>query len=210
MQLYMVPLAPNPTKVMLYLAERQERGSVPDIEQIVVNTLKGKHREPEHLARNPFGTLPVLQLEDGSFLRESLTIIDYLESKFPDGALITGSIEQQAKARELERIVDLKLAGPMGTYVHVTKSPIGIPADPQRAAQVKENMAKPLDFLNELLSDGRPYLFGEDVTIADFTLQSALQFVRFIKEDLIESRQQLLAWDTRYRERPAAIAVLKW
>jgi len=210
MQLYMVPLAPNPTKVMLYLAERQERGSAPEIEQVVVNTLKGQHREPEHLARNPFGTLPVLELDDGTFLRESLTIIDYLEAKFSDGALANGSHEEQAKARELERIVELKIAAPMGQFVHATKSPIGWPADPERAAQIKERMAQPLEFLDDLLGDGRPFLFGQQVTTADFTLQSALQFVRFIKQDLIGSRQQLLAWDTRYRERPAAKAVLKW
>ena len=54
MKLYMVPLAPNPTKVMLYIAEREELGVQMNIEQIVVNTVKGRHREPEHLARNPF------------------------------------------------------------------------------------------------------------------------------------------------------------
>ena len=58
----MVPAAPNPTKVMLYIAERKAMGVDLGVEQIVVNTLKGKHREPEHLARNPFGTLPVLAL----------------------------------------------------------------------------------------------------------------------------------------------------
>lgn len=210
MQLYMVPLAPNPTKVMLYLAEREERGSAPEIEQIVVNTLKGKHREPEHLARNPFGTLPVMKLSDGTYLCESLTIIEYLETKFPNGALASGDIEQQAKARELERIVELKMAGPMGQYVHATKSPIGLPADPERAAQIKAQLVQPLTYLDESLTDGRPFLFGQQISIADFTLQAALQFVRFINEDLTEPYQQLSAWDKRYRERPAAKAVLKW
>ncbi len=210
MQLYMVPLAPNPTKVMLYLAERSERGSPLDIEQVVVNTVKGRHKEPEHLARNPFGTLPVLELDDGSYLRESLTIIDYLESKYPEGALMPTSIEQQARARELERIVELKVAGPAGQYVHATDSPIGIPADPMRAEQLKESMQQPLDYLDDLLSDGRPLLFGDQVTTADFTLQAALQFVRFIKEDLVGSRKHLTTWDQRYRDRPAAKSVLKW
>ena len=86
MKLYMVPLAPNPTKVMLYIAEREELGTQMDIEQIMVNTLKGKHREPEHLARNPFGTLPVLELDDGSYLIESLGIMNYLEEKYEGGS----------------------------------------------------------------------------------------------------------------------------
>ena len=210
MLLYMVPLAPNPTKVMLYLSERNERGAELDIEQVMVNTLKGQHREPAHLARNPFGTLPVLELDDGSYLRESLTIIDYLEMKFPNGSLSFDNIEQQARARELERIVELKIANPAGQYVHATKSPIGLPADPDRAAQIKQQIQQPLDFLDELLSDNRPYLFGNDVTTADFTLQAAFQFLRFIEENLIGSRDRLTAWDRHYRARPAAKAVLKW
>jgi glutathione S-transferase len=91
MKLYMEPLAPNPTKVMLYIAEREAAGAALGIEQVVVNTLKGRHREPAHPARNPFGTLPVLELDDGSHLIESLTIIEYLEEQFPDGALMGAS-----------------------------------------------------------------------------------------------------------------------
>ena len=64
MKLYMVPLAPNPTKVMLYIAEREQLGTNMHIEQIVVNTVKGRHKEPEHLARNPFGPVPTLELDD--------------------------------------------------------------------------------------------------------------------------------------------------
>ena len=68
MKLYMVPAAPNPTKVMLYVAEREALGTNMNIEQIVVNTLKGRQKEPEHLARNPFGALPVLEKDDGTYL----------------------------------------------------------------------------------------------------------------------------------------------
>ena len=95
MKLYMVPAAPNPTKVMLYVSERAQAGSPLPIETVLVNTLKGEQRAPEHLARNPFGSVPVLELEDGSYLVESLAIIMYLEERFPDGALMP----QEAQAR---------------------------------------------------------------------------------------------------------------
>ncbi|MEE2892154.1 MAG: glutathione S-transferase N-terminal domain-containing protein, partial [Pseudomonadota bacterium] len=71
MKLYQVPLAPNPTKVMLYVAEREVLGVDFGMEQIIVNTVKGRHKEPEHLARNPFGTVPTLELDDGTFIVES-------------------------------------------------------------------------------------------------------------------------------------------
>lgn len=210
MKLYMVPLAPNPTKVMLYIAEREDLGTDMGIEPVVVNTLKDHHKAPEHLARNPFGTLPVLELDDGSYLVESLAIIQYLEDKFPKGALLTGTPEEKGRARDVERIVDLRVAGPMAGYVHATKSPLGLPPDPERAEQLAASLQTPLDYLEDLLSNGRPLLLGDRVSIADCTLQASLQFLRYVEADLLGERSRLRAWDDRYRARPAARRVLRW
>ncbi len=210
MKLFMVPLAPNPTKVMLYMAEREQLGVVMDIEQIVVNTLKGQHKEPEHLARNPFGVVPTLELDDGTFIRESLSIIEYLEDKYPEHGLISGSPEQKGKLRDIERIVDLRIANPMAGWVHATRSPLGFPPDPERAETLINGMQTALDFLEDQLKDKRPLLAGDMPSIADCTLQAALQFVRFAEADVLGDRPLLRAWDQRYRERPAAKAVLKW
>ena len=210
MKLYMVPLAPNPTKVMLYIAEREQLGVHMHIEQIVVNTVKGRHKEPEHLARNPFGTVPTLALDDNSHIVESLPIVDYLEDKFPHNTLYIGTPEQRAKARDLERIIDLRIGGPMGAYGHATKSPLGRPPEPEKAVQYLQAMQTPMDYLEQLLSDGRPLLGGDQVNVADCTMQSSLQFMRFIEVDVFGDRPLLRAWDERYRARPAAQTVLKW
>ncbi len=210
MKLYMVPLAPNPTKIMLYIAERAHLGTDLGIEQVMVNTLKGRHREPEHLARNPFGTLPVLELDDGSYLIESLAIMEYLEERFPDGCLLGDDALSRAHARDLERVVDLRVAIPMARYAHATKSPLGWPPDHALANEMEEALQTPLDYLESLLGDGRPLLTGERVSIADCTMQAALQFLRFIEADLLGERPKLREWDARYRERPAAADVLKW
>ena len=210
MKLYMVPLAPNPTKVMLYIAERAEAGVDMGIEQIVVNTVKGRHKEPEHLARNPFGTVPALELDDGSYLLESLAIIQYLEDKFPDGALLGDTPEARGRARDVERIVDVRMGSPMGRFAHATNSPLGRPPDPELAAEMEASLQTPLDYLEDLLSDGRPLLLGEKVNIADCTLAAFLQFVRFVEADLFGDRPLLRAWDARFRDRPAAKSVLRW
>lgn len=210
MKLYTVPLAPNPTKVMLYLAEREANGDQFNIEHVMVNTLKGKHREPEHLARNPFGTLPVLELPDGRFIRESLAIIEYFEDKFPQGAMLSESPETRAYQRDIERIADVRVLIPSGNYVHMVNSPIGYPPNPERAAELKAQIQKPLDVLEAELSDGRDFLTGETVNLADFTLAAAFQFLRFINEDLIATREALRAWNERYRARDSIKEVLKW
>ena len=210
MKLYMVPLAPNPTKVMLYVAERAAAGTELPVEQVMVNTLKGRHKEPEHLARNPFGTLPVLERDDGSHLVESLAIIEYLEDRFPGGALREADVERRGRSRDMERVVDLRIAQPMSNYVHAAKSPLGLPPDPDKAAAIQASLQGPLDYLEAAMEDGRSLLTGEQAAIADCTMQAALQFLRFIDADLLGDRPNLRAWDARYREREAARAVLKW
>ena len=210
MKLYMVPLAPNPTKVMLYIAEREAAGADFGIEQIVVNTVKGRHKEPEHLARNPFGTVPTLELDDGTFIIESLAIIEYLEDAFEAHPMMPTDPAARGRARDVERIVDLKLGGPMGAYGHAVNSPLGYPKDPEKAAACLASMQTPFDYLEGLLADGRPLLLGEDVSVADCTLASFLQFVRFVEADVFGERPLLRAWDARFRERPAAASVLRW
>lgn len=210
MKLYVVPAAPNPTKVMLYIAERDALGDALPVEQIVVNTLKGRHREPEHLARNPFGTLPVLELDDGRFLLESLSIIRFLETVQVETALVQGSAVEQALAFDLERTIELRFANFVGRYVHATNSPLGIPANPELAAELLGSMTQALDYLQSLLGDGRQWLGGEQISLADITLQSALQFARFAKVVVIEGYPSIEQWDARYRQRPAAQQVLRF
>ena len=69
-------------------------------------------------------------------------------------------MEARAHARDVERIVDLRLAGPMGIYGHATNSPLGWAPDPERAAEMEKSMQTPLDYLEGLLCDGRPLLLG--------------------------------------------------
>ena len=136
--------------------------------------------------------------------------IEYLEDKFPEAAMLSGDAEERGHARDVERIVDLRIAGPMGAYGHAKKSPLGLPPDPERAAQMESAIQTPLDYLEKLLSDDRPLLLGERVSIADCTLQASLQFLRYIEADLFGDRPLLRAWDERYRARPAAKNVLRW
>ena len=56
-------------------------------------------------------------------------------------------------------------------------------------------MQTPMDYLERLLSDGRPLLGGEHVNVADCTMQSSLQFMRFIEVDVFGDRPLLRDWD---------------
>ena len=210
MKLYSFPIAPNPTRVRLYLAEKTEAGAPIPIETVPVNLGSGEQNSAAHRARNPLGALPVLELDDGRFLTESLAIIEYLEERYPDPPLLGDDPFERARVRELERITELRVLSPIAYIVHTTRSPLGLPAAPEVAAFFHRRLSAPLAVLESTLADGRPFLAGDRVTIADCTLAAALQFGRFgeLDLDLALEHPHLSAWDARYRERPAARAVL--
>lgn len=201
MKLYTVPLAPNPMRVTLYLAERRELGTDIVVDELIVNTLKGRHREPEHLARNRFGTLPVLELDSGTFLTESLSIIDYFESAFPDGRLLATDPERLAIQRNIERTLEMRITFDLGWWVHFTKSPLNTTPNPEKAAELSDRMRAGFDYAESLFDDDRAFLTGGQASIADCTLAAFFQFMRFTGEDLIGNRVKLRAWDEHYRHR---------
>lgn len=206
----MFPVAPNPTKVRLYLAEKRAAGAFAEkraagapiaVEEVPVSLVEGEQDRPEHLARNPFGRLPVLETAPGDFLYESLAIIEYLEDLHPEPPLFGASPRERANARQIERIVDLGVLIPIARIVHTTRSPLGLPANPAVADYFRSQLPRTLDHLEGLLSDGRPFLMGERVSVGDCTLAAGLQFGRFRELEFLASHPRLREWDERYRAR---------
>jgi glutathione S-transferase len=208
MKLYVFPVAPNPTRVRLYLAEKRAGGARIDLEEVTVNLREGQQREPAHLARNPFGRLPVLELEDGSHLTESLAIIEYLEELHPDPPMIGITPLERARVRELERIAELGVAVNIARIVHATKSPLGLPAVPEIAEQARPALATALQVLDGKMRDGRPFVAGAKPTIADCMLAAGLQFARFGGVPIDAHCEAIARWDRAYRDRPPARSVL--
>jgi glutathione S-transferase len=208
MKLYVFPIAPNPTRVRLYLAEKRAAGGTPAVEEVQVNLRSGEQKTSEHLARHPAGKLPVLERADGSFLTESLAIIEYLEELWPEPPLIGRTPEDRARVRELERIAELGVLHPIARAVHATRSPLGWPPAPEIAAHALAALPDGLARLDAVLADGRPFLAGERPTIGDCTLAAALQFGRFGQLELPGVYPHLTAWDQRYRARAPARGVL--
>jgi glutathione S-transferase len=208
MRLYVFPVAPNPTKVRLYVAEKRAAGARLDVEERIVDLAKGEQRGAEHLRRNPRGALPVLELDDGSNLTESLAIIEYLEEHCPEPPLLGRTALARARAREVERIADLGVLIATARVVHATRSPLGLPPSPEVAARAMTLLTGTLGLLDRRLADGRPFLAGDHLTVADCTLAAALQFGRFGKVGAADAFEHVVRWDAAYRTRPAAAGVL--
>src|SRR5712692_5389537 len=98
MKLYDYPQSPNCRKVRLYLAEK---GLTVPLQP--VNLLTGEQSSPDFLRRNPFGAVPILELDDGTVIPESLAIIEYFEELHPEQPLLGTDPLARALVRACER-----------------------------------------------------------------------------------------------------------
>jgi glutathione S-transferase len=199
-KVYTFPVAPNPTKLRVYLAEKGLA-----FEPVIVNLPKGEQRSAEHRARSPLGKLPVLELDDGTYLTESLAIIEYLEELHPDPPMLGETPLERARVRELERIADLGVLIRVARIVHATRSPLGLPPNPAVAEEERRALPSVLAVLEARIGDA-PFLAGQRPTIADCTLFAALRFARFGGVEIDPACERLARWLARFAERPRARA----
>ena len=107
MKLYQ-SVGPNPRVVLFFLAEKGI-----ELNREFVDIRAGDNRTPEWLARNPRGSMPVLELDDGRMISESTAICEYLEELYPHTPLIGATAEARAATRSALRYIDFGVVGPM-------------------------------------------------------------------------------------------------
>src|SRR5258708_34846131 len=108
MKIYGFALAPNPRRLRIFLAEK---GLKIPIEEVDIT--QGKNRTPEMLAKNPAGGLPFMELDDGTYLAESVAICRYLEGVHPEDNR-RGEDDREPPGIEMRnRRKELKLLGPV-------------------------------------------------------------------------------------------------
>ena len=188
MKFYTFPPAPNPARVGFYL---REKGI--ELETVLVDFLKGEQNTPEHLARNPAGTAPVLELDDGSYLTESLVIMEYLEELYPEPVMIGTDALSRARTRSVERDIEFAVLLRVIRYVHAHKSPLGLPPNPAVAEQELARLPNGLKRVEARLAENE-FVMGAAPSIADCTLLAAANFARFADFDLTEGYPNLGAW----------------
>ena len=202
MKVYDFVGAPNPKKLRVYLSEK---GLQIPCQQ--VNIVTQENRSPEFLKKNPLGGLPVLELEDGSHLTESLAIIEYLEDLNPEPSMIGKTPRERARVRELERIADLGVLGAVGAYFQNTHPFMAarFKQSPDAAENAKARLATTLKVLDAAIA-GNPFVAGQRPTIADCTLLAALEFAGFAQAPVEGSVKNVHRWYEEFKQRPSASA----
>lgn len=203
MLLYHDPRAPNPRRVRIFLAEK---GVAYDT--IEVSIAAAEHQKPEFRRKNPLMLLPVLELEDGRVLRESMAISRYLEELYPDPNLFGVDAWERAVVEQWNRHAELELLIPIAQVFRNTNAFWNgrIKQSPEFGEIMRDLVSSRFDWLEGELSQ-REYLAGPRFTIADITALCAVDFGKVsnvrIKPD---THPSLAAWHARVSSRPSAKA----
>ncbi len=204
MKLYSFPGAPNPRRVLIFAAEKRI-----ELEVVNVDLMAREIKRPEFLAKNPSGKIPVLELDSGECISETVAISRYLEALHPEPNLFgndpleTALIEMHHRHIEFELHPNIGAAWVNGPIVAKMGIVDPIEAQRQRGADLTRAYYKRLD--QEL--GARDYIAGDRFTVADISALCMIDFAGAmvdLKPD--EDLKSLWAWHARVSARPSVTA----
>lgn len=203
MKLYDAATAPNPRRVRIFIAEK---GLDVPCEQVDIMNAVNRGEEFRKNV-NPMGTLPVLELDDGTCIAETGAICRYFEEVHPDPPLLGVDAKDKAVVEMWNRRMELELFQP-ATLAFQQQHEFfkgRVPQVPEYATVSKAKAEKTLAWLDGVLAD-REYIAGERFTVADIVALCAVDFGRVSKIKLQPDQKHLARWHEQVSARPSAKA----
>jgi glutathione S-transferase len=192
----------HPRRVRIFLAEKGL-----SIERREVDAAGGANATPAFLRLNPLGRLPVLELDDGSAIAESLAICRYLEALHPQPPLMGRTPQEVAQVEMWTLRMDHELSRPIGdVFAHAGEFYRGrIEQVPEVAAWARGRALQTMAWLDHELAD-RPHVAGADYTLADIVAQCALVLGKAVGLRVPAAMPHLARWFAAVTSRPTARA----
>jgi glutathione S-transferase len=203
MKLYDGGRAPNPRRVRIFLAEK---GVNVPTDQVNLGALQ--QRSEAYTAINPMQRVPALVLDDGTVIAESIAICRYFEALHPNPPLFGVGALDSALVEMWNRRAELHLLFPVAALFQHLHPAMKVMVDPQVPAWGEANRPRVFAFL-ELLDrelKGRPYVAGENYTVADITALVAVDFMRVSKLAVPDDLGNVHRWHKDVSARPSAEA----
>ena len=195
-------MGPNPHIVRMFAAELGV-----SLELIEIDLMAGENRESAYLARNPAGQLPALELDDGEIIAEVTAICEYLDETGTK-TLLGETAAERAQTRMWTRRLDLSICEPMLNGFRYSE---GLPIFqnrmimiPEAAAGLKNVAQDRLAWLDQQMADGRQFIVGERVTLADVFLYCMLTFGNGVGQPMSPDHTHIARWYERMAARPSA------
>lgn len=201
MKLYDGGRAPNPRRVTVFLAEKGI-----EIERVPVDMGQFGHKSDEVTSLNPLQRLPVLVLDDGTALSESVAICRYLEELHPDPPLLGIDARDRAIVEMWNRRVELHLLFSVAAafrHLHPAMKEWEVPQVPEWGEANKPKAAAFLELLDQELSD-REFVAGDRFTIADITAMISMDFMKPARIEKPAHLENVMRWYEAVSARPSA------
>jgi glutathione S-transferase len=192
----------NTRRVRIFLAEKGL-----EIPRVEVDMAGGENQRPEYLAKNPMGTMPLLEFDDGTLIAESVAICRYFEILHPDPPLFGVGALGQATVEMWNRRMEIELMRPLlDNFVHLSPFWKGRREQIAEAGHAGRTLAEArMRWLDEELSR-RSYIVGDTYTIADITAQCALLLGKNTGAPIPTELTNLTRWFATVTKRPSARA----
>jgi glutathione S-transferase len=201
-KLYDSAFAPNPRRVRFFLAEKGI-----EVPAVQVDIGKAENRQPEFLAKNPMGGLPVLELDDGTYLAETVAICRYFEEIQPDPPLMGTGAQGRALVEMWQRRMEIEVFLPIAQVFRNTHEFFKgrIVQIPEYGEACRDVSASRLAWLDEVLKE-REWIAGDRFTIADITAVCGIDFGRISGIKVLPEQKNLERWHEAVSSRPGAKA----
>jgi glutathione S-transferase len=203
MKLYDSKVAPNPRRARIFLAEK---GITVPTEQVDIMLMQ--HKTPEYTAINPLQRMPALVLDDGTVITESIAICRYFEMLQPNPPLFGVGAKDVAIVEMWNRRAEINFFSNVAAVFRHTHPAMKELEIPQIAAWAEANRPRVTSFL-ELLDrelSNREFVAGDRFTIADITMQVAVDFMKPGRLAMPEGAKNVKRWHAAVSARPSASA----
>jgi glutathione S-transferase len=201
MKIYEYKAFPNPWRVRIALAEK---GLSDRVEFVQVDLPQGEHKQSAFLARNPAGTVPLLELDDGTCITECTAITEYFDHLTDEPTLTGKNATERAVIHMMQRRVEANLLDAIANYFHHATPGLGFEAYQIKewGEKQKEQAIATLNHLDQVLAT-QPYLAIDRFTVADITALAGLAFGGFCQITIPETAIHLKDWHDRMQQRPS-------
>jgi len=203
MKIYDWHTGPYPARVRIALAEKNLQSQV-QFES--VDLWKGEHKTPTFLAKNYSGTLPVLQLDDGTLLAECTAITQFLDALDGNPTLTGRTAKEQGVIHMLNKRAELELLDAVSVYFHHATPGLGPDVELYQNAEwglrQRDKALRGMHYFDGLLRT-QPFIAGDAFSMADITVIGGLIFAGLVELEVPSECDALLAWYARMQERPS-------
>ncbi|MEL7538850.1 MAG: glutathione S-transferase family protein [Pseudomonadota bacterium] len=191
--------SPNGMRVDTFL---KEKGIEIDVQP--VDVLAGETQTPAFLALNSLGEIPVLRLDDGSVVTETMAICRYLEALYPESPLLGEGALAQARIEMWNRRIEQRIfntIGEVGRHEIAFFKSRG--QEPAIATFKRDEFAKNLAWLNGELSDGRTYVVNDEFSVVDITGMATALLMMLTGYQVSDELEHVHRWLAALRQRPS-------